>query len=1165
MELMPHIKALLDDLVSITKNMTVKRSDLAIANENDDDTKNCDNLYYEYKKIIDGELTYAACIKSDIPYNVLSNIYKWEKQDYTDSYNLTPDDSKTVNGLQTIFIRNKSISNEEGPEEEYLNKLGDVYIRQNYPMIQNENKQSISGSFVKLYRNTNTYRYTDIHLYEKYNGDTTDLIQDDTFLGIYHKKDGSVANDKIETEITIDDNNRVIFFDKNAKQIKLYVKDNKFSIDGKSSFFREIRYKRDEEYILESDVIDSFDIYETENAAATGFSKDEKLDFYLEQLAAVNVEADYIFYGGFADRNYEESQSYIYDSYEDDPTTGHRSLVKYVFDNDFGKYRLKRATGDENLEVYYRRSFNEYYLMDDDSDGYVYVEKYSQVPYYYDKVDNEDYYEVSMPVYDDITGDFKRDENGLILTEKTGIYETADNLKNDLDLETSIVYSKYYNNKSGLIDINETFINSNGDEVNRYKLNIITDNISGINVMYKTLMLFAEDSYGNPSEDNVKIVYITKEHEEDSYYEYYTSNKDGSFIFKDNKYIQDFEDEVSDRFVKNVRYSPYFYDYNTITRNFKRKYLYDDDTFTYINPNIDIYSVVRLFSDEDIQSIWNNKYTITPDIEKVIMEVYSEYIKDSYAPLRNNTDWTVTRYDGETNGYYRALNGLPPLDNMYNQPRIDRFKINEEYIGYDVNPYLYDLTDNEVDTITSNGMLANYMKLYPNSDYLRHLGRNRIDVCKARDAAPFEILTYGKYLNEEHLIMFSDAYKISKNYVIHNYYKPEMFAVNPYYGSYIAMLILVHALQICAAQSGDILTHNKYADYETVQLKLKSFGFENTFEHIPLVYRKNIAKNIELLIKNKGIDNIYDIVYKIFGIDDVEVFKYYFRKMLDNDGNPNISISQVPISSENVVRDIINKDNDLDYDTITNADKYWGVYEPKESVKKMFEEYPFNYMNSKYITLNNKFNLSKLNFSSSYYLNYIQEMLSKNNIKFMISIDGFDHPISLKNLIVMLFAIQSVRFGFDGNIPSDIIATSAILKFNLSDEVTITGSEAREKSKLIEIINKYYNNMSNRQTYDTSNLSDAEKEQFRNEDKLPTINETEKYWRGKGKATNIINNILHPPKPPIVLPNEMTDTNALDIISQAYLDNLIIDNTLTNNNDEGSLYETILRYRDDAK
>ena len=46
MELMPHIKALLDDLVSITKNMTVKRSDLAIANENDDDTKNCDNLYY---------------------------------------------------------------------------------------------------------------------------------------------------------------------------------------------------------------------------------------------------------------------------------------------------------------------------------------------------------------------------------------------------------------------------------------------------------------------------------------------------------------------------------------------------------------------------------------------------------------------------------------------------------------------------------------------------------------------------------------------------------------------------------------------------------------------------------------------------------------------------------------------------------------------------------------------------------------------------------------------------------------------------------------------------------------------------------------------------------------------------------------------------------------
>ena len=1164
MDLMPHIKALLDDLIGITKNITVKRADIAGANEG----SSADLILYEqYKKVINNDLTFSSYTKSQLPYGVLSSIYKWTKLPYSINYKLCAYDKTAEfrNGDNKIIIFKDDLTNGYPPKK-YLSKSGDIYIY-----------QYRSGSYKKLVKREQKFRNTqillcDTDLKDGYTKDDDNVILDltNSNYGIYRIKSNSdIANKLLSLSLTLDNDSKITFYDNSNNEIKLYVYDNQVKS------YKEVHYKYEEEYIKKEDAL-----LEIDNLILQSPELKEKAEKIYGKLAAdiTNEQILYIYYGGYADPNYQENELYKYDVIIDN-NNNIATYVEYVYDNSYGGYRVKQPDDSDGLTVYYRRSFDEYYLVDY-NDEYVYYPKNIRAPYYCTLDDAVDYYKVRIPLIDD-DGNYVRDENGYIQTKLIDMYEPKENL-GDLIEDGDIVYSRYKNNKPGLIDFSLEYTNNLGETVRKYKIDTSYSDEEN-NVIVPMIYRFTDNEY--------KQVLRCIDRSSSSYtnYEYFIpDNELGIYIKQGDDYIIPSDPSEYTEFYSLVTTTdPYIYNYDKDNEIYNCGSYISGNSYIYYNPNIHIFRVDRAFTDEDIENIWSSKLTIPEEYQDDITKKYSEYIKQKYAPYLGDKRWSVTRYDGETNSYYRALNGLPPYDTNVDQPKIDRYKINENYSGTDPNPYVYNLSDDEIEIISKNGMLEHIQKLNPAKEYLWHLGRNRIDVIVAREAAPFEILEYGEYVNEEHFDMFVNAYRVSKNYIIHNHYQPEMFDVNPYYGSYIAMIILVNALDICMAKSGDILIHNKYADYETVQLKLKSYGFENTFDHIPLIYRKNIAKNLELLIRNKGIDSIYDIVYKIFNIDDVEVFKYYFRKIykrdengyiVTSDGKPeyDLMISQVPISSENTVRDILNTDNSIDYDQITENDRYWGVYETKESIKNMLNEYPFNYMNSKYITLNNKFNLSQLNFNASYYLNYVYDILdSLGSGRILLKIDGFDEPIDLKDLIVMLFAIQSIKFGFDGNIPSDLVASAAVLKFNLNEEVTITGpsandidSDGHKKSKLIDIIDSYYNHMTNRETItdeEKSNWNDNDELRYETEDKLSTVNETEKYWRGKGKAANIKKNILNPPKPPIVLPNTSGTFKLLDDISNAFLDNLKTDNILSTNTDEGSLFNTILRYRDDAK
>ena len=119
MELMPHVKALLNDLISMANEITVKRSDIAIANEGQIEET---NLYHKYRSIIDGTVNIYSY--SLYPRNILMTICNWTSDDSGDYLHyITPHDTKYTKDGYNITVSSVSpdVSN-------YPTSTNDIWI-----------------------------------------------------------------------------------------------------------------------------------------------------------------------------------------------------------------------------------------------------------------------------------------------------------------------------------------------------------------------------------------------------------------------------------------------------------------------------------------------------------------------------------------------------------------------------------------------------------------------------------------------------------------------------------------------------------------------------------------------------------------------------------------------------------------------------------------------------------------------------------------------------------------------------------------------------------------------------------------------------------------------------------------------------------------------------
>lgn len=1081
MDLMPHITALLDDLITMTNKITVKRSDLASLYENDTETV---ALYNQYVEILNGDTTFFTYYK--YPKDILRKYTKWSNTTYSSDFGaLVPlidsnEYEKHIQNNRSVIFSKSSPSNDISG----MRDAGDIWVKytgkDQYYAVSTYKTSEVDIGY-KLYETNDDGERQEIPVAKMESNDIFSVQNRELY--IYDQIRKKYIPVKIQFE----------------KDYQEYDPDN-FSIDPSWEYYN---YNKDE------DKIDTLFVKRTNANGGSDYI------LYKDNLYK-NIEDEtkyylrYKLYIGYSDEYYYSSRVYK----QIDAILDSKRYVKY---NNMQYYKMEISDGIYNYyPLYSKNEVGDYYY---DSETEEFKNSFKEI----DKADIQNYLDKNISVYiynDNVYIATDGTDNGpyYIVNEKAN-----SNNRYEKVIDTDEIYYCYIDYDAD--KVSNVLLDAKDPTSWRYEINDTDDSLQ---------LYYSFDENDNKSECTIEITSEVSDYEWSSILQ----------MENDITYERDIDlDNIKKYyFYKTVdqlgSYSPYLDADNNIiyfeksqngSYNLSLKEVDDAIVTIYTNSSIEAYESECIFSEYEMNIYSSNRNKIPSVYRDTLKGLMEEYIINEYCPTKDNNEYAIPIYYGEKNNYYRQLNGIPPLNQNVGLPKINRTKINPEYNGTKKICYVFELTDNEVSIIEENGMLEQYKQTYPNALYLNYIGKNRLDVVTAREAAAYDILSLGNVSIPISKSLFMDNYKIARNYILNMQYHPELFGEHEYYHAYIGFTICVLAMILCISKSGDMLIRNEFMDQKTVDNIFRSFGFNGTFDKIPFIYRRNIAKNIYSLIRNKGIDAIYEKVIDIFNID-AEVYKYYFRKIV-SDNDKKLSLSQVPINDENIIKHIIDSSNAIDYDDITKSDRYWGVYQSKESIKTDLLNSNFNYMDSKYIALNNKFSLTELNFNSAYLLNYLLDATKfNNNNSIKLDVDHIEKSQLLQTLIVTLFAINAIRFNFDGNIPNDIISAAAIYKFNLDTEIV-----NEETGKINKIIDLYLDYMTH--------------------DGLTSLNEV------KTDIDNMVIATTGSIKSPIY--NNKNDNNITDII-ESYTKNTNKDDILTEKN-ENSIYNKLLNLRDNAK
>jgi len=400
----------------------------------------------------------------------------------------------------------------------------------------------------------------------------------------------------------------------------------------------------------------------------------------------------------------------------------------------------------------------------------------------------------------------------------------------------------------------------------------------------------------------------------------------------------------------------------------------------------------------------------------------------------------------ETNNYYRTLSGLPLMEDS-----LEIF-ITEPVAGVDINKPIHEMTNDEIFILNNLGFIDQLIDKYPERNYLKYLGANKVNNITARHARRFDIIRIGEIANRDLKERFNISYERSKTYILNNYYKRRLSLDQTYFDAYIGFLIMMNALIMVVNDSINIFNSKEFTNELTIKALLQSHDLD-IFDDIPIVYRKKIADNIKSLIVSKGTDEVIGKIFKIFGFDNITIRKFILVKEhlkdsedkyifeYESDGvTPkydemfNIHFAQVDINSPNIDNEIRRPENRIAYTDVTANDIYWGGYESDEAIRQKLLKEPFNYIDTDYININTAYEMSKLSFEVSYFFGMILDLkLSTERLIFTEPFQG--QSITLFYAITMISALLSKKIGWAGDIITDPADIAYVNKFNFERSI----------------------------------------------------------------------------------------------------------------------------------
>lgn len=415
-----------------------------------------------------------------------------------------------------------------------------------------------------------------------------------------------------------------------------------------------------------------------------------------------------------------------------------------------------------------------------------------------------------------------------------------------------------------------------------------------------------------------------------------------------------------------------------------------------------------------------DKNEIPKNKRELVLTYQREYVLDNYE---------------EKNNYYRRLIGLPDIGD-------DPIYISQVVNGVDISKPIHEMTHEEIVLIESEGILAKLKEKYPKKKYLNFLhDDDKISIYNARKTADFDILRVTNDRSKPGTTeMFVALYRSSREYVLEKFYDDAYKFKSPYYDAFIGLFILCITMQRYVTNYTHRFINRDFYNKDIIKLLFESYDIP-FYNDIPLSYLQKVAKNLNRLLMYKATDKVFTDIFKIFDIDNINIYNYLLFKdrLTDANGDPIFAYKTKDIS------------NYLDVITykLNSNDEFMG--------QKYFTE----------ISNINKIRALRLNETGDkilfYLLNDKSFLIKKNaNMKFVDTdiIDYNDDYIKIDDNIVDIYMPNNNR-----SIPTyykAILKTEKESKFYMIDGNTIykydiTGQFEDTINKVCFNMNYYFN------------------------------------------------------------------------------------------------------------
>lgn len=471
-------------------------------------------------------------------------------------------------------------------------------------------------------------------------------------------------------------------------------------------------------------------------------------------------------------------------------------------------------------------------------------------------------------------------------------------------------------------------------------------------------------------------------------------------------------------------------------------------------------------------------YCTKQDIELYLEDPYSvpKNIQDILAPIKVND---ILNNYVELNDYYRILAGLPPLNDR--GPLITQSDIVSEDIYNKINlgdgKYTDELSSYEIALLQNFGIIDYLLEKYPQYKYLNYLGERSIDPYISRRAPNFGILYLPTDIETIVSTKFKEKYEKNRVYVLKTIYSEAYKYGSDYYDRFIQMFILIETMVDMIVEIPEMIIKGEFFDMRTVELIFKSNGVD-TFKGIPFKYQLAMCRNLNQLIKFKSTSKGIVDICSIFGFDNVQVFNYYILKerKIDEDGNYIFLDKDVTDEDDNIytvediageyelkfvkvpiggsMDDTINSSEQIpteDYDEVTLADKYWDGDMEHQAVKEGILNMEFNYLKSKYLSIDTLVSMTDLAFEMVYFYNMILDNhLYEADLEMNVPCINGIVKFKFIDVICYLFALMHDYNKTTDRVMDTVSKGMYIKGFNFKADMSTLASYIKEKGYTME-------------------------------------------------------------------------------------------------------------------